>query len=150
MINSRTYDCKLSPLTNKSWDSVDIDNEHHIRMKTANEFFLLDANDFVYEGMANVRGAPVDIFSRHRQMTRGNRNETVSFYCKCTEIDWHSHIKLLVSSNKGIPDWSGRKSKWNKTQQNHKNPSSWPEANINSIDSINKFLLIEINSIVGW
>ena len=80
MINSRTYDCKLSPLTNRSWDSVDVDNEHHIRMKAANEFFLLNAtNDFVYEGMENVRGAPVDVFARQRQMTRRNRNETVSF-----------------------------------------------------------------------
>ena len=64
MINSHTFDCKLSPLTNVSGDAIETDDHHHIRMRTTEEMFRIGTRPFVYEGVTKVRGIPVDVFSR--------------------------------------------------------------------------------------
>lgn len=69
-INSRTAECEMKPLTNKSWDSTEGDDHHHIRMRTSEEFFGLNHDDYIYEGQASVRGIQADVFSRIRHSRR--------------------------------------------------------------------------------
>ena len=62
-IDVNTYDCKVKPLSNRSWDAVETEDHHHIRMKTTNEFMGIDGQRYIHEGFTTVRGIPVDVFS---------------------------------------------------------------------------------------
>eukprot|EP00795_Rhopilema_esculentum_P010656 gene10656-19398_t len=62
-IDVNTFDCKVKPLSNRSWDSVETEDHHHIRMKTTNEFMGIDGQRYIHEGFTTVRGIPVDVFS---------------------------------------------------------------------------------------
>ena len=81
-INSRTAECEMKPLTNKSWDSTEGDDHHHIRMRTSEEFFGLNHDDYIYEGQASVRGIQADVFSRIRH-SRRHPEKMVNVLCFC-------------------------------------------------------------------
>ena len=97
MINSRTFACEVTPLTNRSWDATETDDHHHIRMRTTDEFFGLDHNDYVYEGYTKVREVPADIFSRLRP-SRRHPGRNVSILRKDQQLT-PSYFFLRVSKN---------------------------------------------------
>lgn len=96
-INARTFECKAKPLGNRTWDAKETDDHHHIRMRTATEFWGLDHPDYIYEGYRDVRGVPADIFAR-KSPSRRRPGSFVSYdlmtFLLC--------VPLFIKANKSI------------------------------------------------
>ncbi len=68
----------MAPISLRSWDGVDTDDHHHIRMKSSAEFFGLDVNKYACKRPGMVRGIPANGFAAVVNGTSRHPNRTVS------------------------------------------------------------------------
>ena len=81
-------------LPNTSVDSTTKDEEHKLRIRTTEEFFRMDSN-YTYEGVANIRGIPTDVFISQRPSNiRGMTQMVCSLFSKFHPILTYKRIGL--------------------------------------------------------